>query len=539
MSLLAYRGESVKGSPADYCTPAYDWLGPPSDLWGEIFTTLAQHDGAERARGMVAELLADETHREQVKKAATRGALTLLHQTVLCGNAPVARMLLEAGADVDAANSEGHTPLHFAAAGTRDDEGDGGALSMTMMLLQKGADPTTHIHDKRGQGKTAHELAKQRGRPLVSDLLRAAKEAIENVEAHDEAEYIATTVAAAEDVLAKAGKLPAKVAAKAANVGELDPDKAHAAAARAASDADDEASAALAVNAEARAALLKRCTRSTPGVHDTVGAPSDLWGDVWEAMALEVSTATVPLRERGIVQVRANGAVPRSASQCATLRKDADARAAGLLDVLISQDPALAASGRTAKGQNTLLMRAAAMGCPKCAARLLLAGADPSTLNSAKHAPLHWAASAPAIGTGVLTVTRMLLHAGAPPDRLNIGGEGDTTPLRTALFRRNEEVIALFEVRERIHAREPPPTFASSAAHRRLPPSPAPLSSAPSASCRLMWAPRAAKRTTRPRARKPRAHGFAPRRPRRRAIRTRSRPPRLRASSTRSASSCT
>ena len=53
MSLLAYRGESVKGSPADYCTPAYDWLGPPSDLWGEIFTTLAQHDGAERALSLI------------------------------------------------------------------------------------------------------------------------------------------------------------------------------------------------------------------------------------------------------------------------------------------------------------------------------------------------------------------------------------------------------------------------------------------------------------------------------------------------------
>ena len=167
-----------------------------------------------------------------------------------------------------------------AAAGTRDDEGDGGALSMTMMLLQKGADPTTHIHDKRGQGKTAHELGEARGRPPcpTCSVRRRRRSRTSKPTTRPST---SPRRSPPRRKCSPRRQAPGESGGESGERVELDPDKAHAAAARAAQDADDEASAALAVNAEARAALLKRCTRSTPG-STTPSARLPTCGATWK-----------------------------------------------------------------------------------------------------------------------------------------------------------------------------------------------------------------------------------------------------------------
>ena len=69
------------------------------------------------------------------------GGLSLLHQAVLCGSDRAAAILIEAGADVDCRNREGHAPLHFVCVGTREHDGPGGARALMMLLLRNGADP--------------------------------------------------------------------------------------------------------------------------------------------------------------------------------------------------------------------------------------------------------------------------------------------------------------------------------------------------------------------------------------------------------------
>ena len=72
----------------------------------------------------------------------------LLPTASLSGNAAVARVLIEYGANVNQMNAAGQTPLILAAVGGHDE--------LTKVLLEAGADPrTTNSH-----GQTALDIAK-------------------------------------------------------------------------------------------------------------------------------------------------------------------------------------------------------------------------------------------------------------------------------------------------------------------------------------------------------------------------------------------
>ena len=78
----------------------------------------------------------------------------------LAGPAPdFARSLIEAGADVNAVQQDGVTPLHEAA--------HIGRADLVRLLLDRGADPTA----KDGQGRTAADFARERGHTAVLDVL--------------------------------------------------------------------------------------------------------------------------------------------------------------------------------------------------------------------------------------------------------------------------------------------------------------------------------------------------------------------------------
>lgn len=76
--------------------------------------------------------------------------------------ARIARALVEAGADVDARQHGGFTPLHAAAANGHED--------VVRLLLDHGADPGATTDD----GKTAADFAAERGHPELAGLLRVA-----------------------------------------------------------------------------------------------------------------------------------------------------------------------------------------------------------------------------------------------------------------------------------------------------------------------------------------------------------------------------
>lgn len=90
--------------------------------------------------------------------------VTALHSAVADGGDPrIARVLVAAGADVNARQRHGWTPLHGAA-----DSGDRGLVEL---LLQRGADPAA-THDG---GKTALDIAREKGHAEVIGILEAAE----------------------------------------------------------------------------------------------------------------------------------------------------------------------------------------------------------------------------------------------------------------------------------------------------------------------------------------------------------------------------
>jgi ankyrin repeat protein len=83
-----------------------------------------------------------------------------LHACIALGNSvEVARLLIEAGADVNATAAGGYTPLHIAASN--------GKREMVVLLLESGADPTAHCD----QDKTPADYARERGHAEVAALL--------------------------------------------------------------------------------------------------------------------------------------------------------------------------------------------------------------------------------------------------------------------------------------------------------------------------------------------------------------------------------
>ncbi|TMC76366.1 MAG: ankyrin repeat domain-containing protein [Chloroflexi bacterium] len=97
------------------------------------------------------------------RAASRQGGFTPLHSAVATDAAPtdpqLVRKLLDAGADPNAKSASGGTPLHTAAF-----TGDGAILDL---LLARGADASI----KNAQGKTAADIARERGHPGMARVL--------------------------------------------------------------------------------------------------------------------------------------------------------------------------------------------------------------------------------------------------------------------------------------------------------------------------------------------------------------------------------
>jgi uncharacterized protein len=89
--------------------------------------------------------------------------VTPLNSAAAAGARDVAAVLLEAGADPDAAQAGGYTPLHSA--------GANGDTALVELLLAHGADPARTADD----GRTPGDFAAERGHPDVAERLRAAR----------------------------------------------------------------------------------------------------------------------------------------------------------------------------------------------------------------------------------------------------------------------------------------------------------------------------------------------------------------------------
>ncbi|MCC6059460.1 MAG: ankyrin repeat domain-containing protein [Thermofilum sp.] len=102
--------------------------------------------------------------RELLRKGANANAKdrrgwTPLHWAAAGGHAEVARLLLERGADVNARDDDDWTPLHIAAAK--------GRVEVARLLLERGADPS--IRDK--DGRTPLDVARGRGHKEVARVI--------------------------------------------------------------------------------------------------------------------------------------------------------------------------------------------------------------------------------------------------------------------------------------------------------------------------------------------------------------------------------
>jgi ankyrin repeat protein len=109
--------------------------------------------------------------------------LTPLVISSAAGYLPIAKLLLEKGADPNAADQRGFTPLHYAAANR-------GMTEAVKLLLTKGANPNTAVQKDTGKGSdtfrksevglTPFALAAQAGNIEGMRLLRAAGSDIES-----------------------------------------------------------------------------------------------------------------------------------------------------------------------------------------------------------------------------------------------------------------------------------------------------------------------------------------------------------------------
>jgi len=114
------------------------------------------------------------SHLSEVKELLEKGAnpnardeegFTPLHYASFNGCASVAKLLLDSGADPNVGSKEGWTPLHLAASN--------GFTDIVKLLIECGAD----LDARDNEGKTALELARERGHiHIVRELLnRGAK----------------------------------------------------------------------------------------------------------------------------------------------------------------------------------------------------------------------------------------------------------------------------------------------------------------------------------------------------------------------------
>jgi len=83
-----------------------------------------------------------------------------LHTAVSSGFEGIAKMLIEAGAEVNVLQSSNMTPLHYAA--------EKGNIELLIILLEGGASVAT----KNDSGKTAADLAAERGHHEIAQILK-------------------------------------------------------------------------------------------------------------------------------------------------------------------------------------------------------------------------------------------------------------------------------------------------------------------------------------------------------------------------------
>jgi ankyrin repeat protein len=109
-------------------------------------------------------------HEDAVRLLLARGAnpnlsarnamrVAAIHAASAAGSLPIARALVEAGADVNAVQQAGFTPLHAAAMS--------GRLDLVKLLLDHGADPSAKADD----GRTALVMAREAKHQALVDLL--------------------------------------------------------------------------------------------------------------------------------------------------------------------------------------------------------------------------------------------------------------------------------------------------------------------------------------------------------------------------------
>ena len=111
-------------------------------------------------RACVAALLARGANLAQ--RAANPMQVQALHSAMVAGDVEIARALLDAGAEVDARQQSGVTPLMGAAAGD--------SVELVQLLLAAGADPSL-VDDA---GRTAFDWATDRGQAATAALLEPA-----------------------------------------------------------------------------------------------------------------------------------------------------------------------------------------------------------------------------------------------------------------------------------------------------------------------------------------------------------------------------
>jgi uncharacterized protein len=86
-----------------------------------------------------------------------------LHAAAASGSVSIARRLVEAGADVDAPQEGGFTPLHEASSS--------GQLELARLLLEHGA----NVEARADDGRTALDMAREKNRDALVELLSARR----------------------------------------------------------------------------------------------------------------------------------------------------------------------------------------------------------------------------------------------------------------------------------------------------------------------------------------------------------------------------
>ena len=126
----------------------------------ETFLSLALRSG-ERAKRVVQVMLEAGA---DVKAADAAGTTPLHWAARYCAESDMVKALVDAGADVNARNAYGDTPLHAAC--------DNGTLQVVKFLVERGADPMAQTND----GVTGAAIAEKTGRLDIAQYLRGLKQ---------------------------------------------------------------------------------------------------------------------------------------------------------------------------------------------------------------------------------------------------------------------------------------------------------------------------------------------------------------------------